>query len=128
MTQATSSGSRVMMDRQLTHIARLVDDLLDVSRITQGKIELRTEAVDVRESIANAVDEVRPLFVEREHTLHLDLSPDAMVVQADPVRLEQVFANLLHNAAKYTEPGGKITVTAAVRKTPAGPGLRTIGG
>jgi PAS domain S-box-containing protein len=116
---------RIMMDRQLTHIARLVDDLLDVSRITQGKIELRTEAVDMRDAIANAVDEVRPLLVEREHTLHLDLPPDTMIVQADPIRLEQVFANLLHNAAKYTEPGGKITVTAVVRETPAGPGAET---
>ena len=110
---------RVMMDRQLTHIARLVDDLLDVSRITQGKFELRTEPVDIRDAVAHAVDEVRPFLDERQHTLEFNLPPGPVVVEADPVRLEQVFANLLHNAAKYTEPGGRIIVTASVQPIPS---------
>jgi PAS domain S-box-containing protein len=105
---------RGMMDRQITHIARLVDDLLDVSRITQGKFELRTEAVDLRDAIQNAVEEVRPFVDERGHTLAVDVPPDPIRLEADPVRLEQVLANLLHNATKYTEPGGRITLTAAV--------------
>jgi signal transduction histidine kinase/ActR/RegA family two-component response regulator len=103
---------RGMMDRQITHIARLVDDLLDVSRITQGKFELRTEAVDLRETVQNAVEGVRPFLDERGHHLEMTLPPDPVWLQADPVRLEQVFANLLHNAAKYTEPGGRIALTA----------------
>jgi CheY-like chemotaxis protein len=109
-----------MMDRQITHIARLVDDLLDVSRINQGKFELRTEAVDLREVLGNAVEGLRPFLDEREHRLDIALPPGPVWLQADPVRLEQVFANLLHNAAKYTEPGGTIALTAAIR--PAGSG------
>jgi len=105
---------RAMMDRQLTHIARLVDDLLDVSRITRGKIELRTEAIDLREAVSNAVDEVRAYLDERQHTVEVNIPPDPVWLRADPVRLEQVFANLLHNAAKYTEPGGRVQVTARV--------------
>jgi PAS domain S-box-containing protein len=105
---------RGMMDRQITHIARLVDDLLDVSRITQGKFELRTDAVDLREVIGNAVEEVRPFVDERGHTLDARLPKEPVLLEADPVRLEQVFANLLHNATKYTEPGGRIELTATV--------------
>jgi PAS domain S-box-containing protein len=106
---------RAMMDRQITHIARLVDDLLDVSRITQGKFEIRTEMVDLREAVTNAVEAVRPFLEERQHALDVGLPPEPVWVEADPVRLEQVFANLLHNAAKYTEPGGRVAVTASVR-------------
>jgi PAS domain S-box-containing protein len=106
---------RGMMDRQITHIARLVDDLLDVSRITQGKFDLRTEAVNLREVIDNAVDGVRPFLDEREHQLEITTPAEPVRLAGDPVRLEQVFANLLHNAAKYTEPGGRIAVTATVR-------------
>src|SRR5262249_39742337 len=68
------------------------------------------EPVDVRESIANAVEEIRPYLDERRHTLELDLPPAPTIAEGDAVRLEQVFANLLHNAAKYTDPGGKITI------------------
>jgi PAS domain S-box-containing protein len=105
---------RGMMDRQITHIARLVDDLLDVSRISQGKFELRTEAVDLRETVQNAVEGVRQFLDERGHHLEVALPAEPVWLQADPVRLEQVFANLLHNAAKYTEPGGQIGLTAAL--------------
>ena len=112
---------RNMMDRQLNHLTRLVDDLLDVSRITQGKIELRTEPIDVRTVLNNALEEVRPFLEERRHQLELSLPPAPVIVEADPVRIEQVFANLLHNAAKYTEPGGRVTVTAAVATDDRGP-------
>ena len=112
---------RNMMDRQLNHLTRLVDDLLDVSRITQGKVELRTEMIDVRTALTNAIDEVRPFLEERRHALELSLPSDRVIVEADPVRLEQVFANLVHNAAKYTEPGGRIAVTAVVETDAGGP-------
>jgi PAS domain S-box-containing protein len=105
---------RGMMDRQISHIARLVDDLLDVSRITQGKFDLRTEIIDLRDTISNAVDEVRPFVDDRGHVLDVNLPPEPIPLDADPVRLEQVFANLLHNATKYTEPGGRISLTAIV--------------
>jgi PAS domain S-box-containing protein len=111
---------RGMMDRQITHIARLVDDLLDVSRITQGKFELRTEAVDLREAIDNAIEGVRPFLEDRQHRLEVTMPPGSVHLQADPVRLEQVFANLLHNAVKYTEPGGRITITGQVRNAEVG--------
>lgn len=103
---------RAMMDRQITHIARLVDDLLDVSRITQGKFEIRTEAVDLREAVTNAVEAVRPFVEERQHTLDVTLPAGPVWVRGDLVRLEQVFANLVHNATKYTEPGGRVSVAA----------------
>ena len=109
---ADAERLRAMMDRQITHIARLVDDLLDVSRITQGKFELRTEAVDVRETVANALDGVRPFVDERQLLLDVSVPDRPVWVRADPVRLEQVFANLLHNAAKYTEPGGRVSLAA----------------
>jgi PAS domain S-box-containing protein len=107
---------RGMMDRQITHISRLVDDLLDVSRITQGKFELRTESVDLREILGNAIEGARPFLDDRGHSLDLILPDHAVILQADPARLEQVFANLLHNSAKYTEPGGRVTLRAVVRR------------
>jgi PAS domain S-box-containing protein len=123
---------RAMMDRQISHIARLVDDLLDVSRITRGKIEIRTEAVDVRQTVTDAVEAVRPFVDERQLALDVSVPPDPVWVQADPVRLEQVFANLLHNAAKYTEPGGRVSIAAeledrghvVIRVTDTGIGIR----
>jgi PAS domain S-box-containing protein len=110
---------RAMMDRQISHIARLVDDLLDVSRITQGKFELRTESTDLREVLANALDGVQSFLDERQHILDIDLPAEPVKLRGDPVRLEQVFANLLHNAAKYTEPGGRVRLAAAVEGSEA---------
>ena len=101
---------RGMMGRQLEHISRLVDDLLDISRITHGTLELRAEAVDLRDAIANAVEAIRPFIDEKHLTLDVTVPTEPIIVRADPVRLEQVFANLLHNAAKYTDPGGHIAV------------------
>ncbi|MBS0419060.1 MAG: response regulator [Proteobacteria bacterium] len=104
--------SRDLIERQLGHLTRLVDDLLDVSRITRGKINLSRESVEVADLIARAVETVQPLIVERGHQLSLDVSPDSMQVFGDPLRLTQAVGNVLSNAAKYTENGGAISLVA----------------
>ena len=101
-----------MMERQVQHMARLVDDLLDVSRITRGKIELRKEVVDLAAVVSRTVEAIRPLIEDRRHELTVDLPPEPVRLEADPTRLEQVLANLLNNAAKYTDHGGHIWLTA----------------
>jgi CheY-like chemotaxis protein/two-component sensor histidine kinase len=103
-----------MVERQVKHLARLVDDLLDVSRITQGSIRLRKEAVELGTVIERAIEATRPLIDSRAHSLKVQLPTDPIHLEADPTRLEQILANLLNNAAKYTMPGGQIRVTAAV--------------
>ncbi len=97
-----------MMERQVNHMVRLVDDLLEVSRITRGKIELRKELVEVAAIVRNAVETSRPLIDAGAHRLTLSIPPEPLTVNVDPVRLAQVIANLLNNAAKYTDPGGQI--------------------
>ena len=101
-----------MMERQVCHMVRLVDDLLEVSRITRGKIELRKERVELLAVIQSAVETSRPLIEEARHRLAVTLPPEPLALEADPVRLAQVIANLLNNAAKYTEEGGQIWLTA----------------
>jgi len=101
-----------IMDRQVNHMVRLIDDLLDVSRITRGKIELRKGSVDLADVIAAAVETSRPLIDAANHTLEVALPAEALGLDADPVRLAQVFSNLLNNAAKYTDPGGRIRIAA----------------
>ncbi len=101
-----------MMERQVDHIVRLVDDLLEVARITEGKIELRRMPLDLADVIARAVETCRTQIEAAGHVLVLDLPPSPLPVHADAVRLSQVFANLLNNAAKYTESGGRIEVGA----------------
>jgi PAS domain S-box-containing protein len=97
---------------QVRHLAHLVDDLLDVSRITRGKVRLRREPLDLAAILASAVDVARPSLQERDQRLELAIEPGPLRVEGDPVRLEQVFINLLANAVKYTEPGGTITLSA----------------
>jgi len=109
---AKRSGALEIMARQLQQITRLVDDLLDVSRISNGKIELRRERIQLARIIDNALETVKPLMEARMHRLTIHLPESAVWFDADPVRLSQVFANLLQNAAKYTPPGGKIRLTA----------------
>ena len=104
-----------VIERQVNHLTRLVDDLLDVSRITRGKVELRKERVEVADVIAKAVEMASDLFEQRNHDLSFDLGPERLWVDGDPVRLAQVVANLLTNAARYTERGGKITVSARLQ-------------
>jgi len=101
-----------MMERQVGHMVRLVDDLLEVSRITRGKIELRKERVELAAVIRSAVEASQPVIDAGNHQLAISLSPEAITLEADPVRLAQVFANLLNNAAKYTDRGGQIRLSA----------------
>lgn len=103
---------RARMDRQVDIIVRLVDDLLEVSRMTRGQIELRPERVDLAVVLDSAVETARPVIDEAGHELILSLPSGPLPVEADPLRLAQVFANLFNNAAKYTDRGGRIAVTA----------------
>jgi signal transduction histidine kinase/CheY-like chemotaxis protein len=103
-----------IIERQLAHMVRLVDDLLDVSRITRGKLVIRKQSVELASVVQSAVDTVRPLIETREHALTVTLPNQPVYLQADPVRLSQVFSNLLNNSAKYTEKGGRINFTATV--------------
>jgi signal transduction histidine kinase/DNA-binding response OmpR family regulator len=103
---------RDMIGRQVRHLVRLVDDLLDISRITRGKIRLQTEPVDVGAVIASAVETCRPLIDDRRHRLVVSMPPVPVRVTGDAVRLTQVVGNLLNNAAKYTPEGGRIWVSA----------------
>lgn len=108
----TVERSRDMMERQVHHLVRLVDDLLDVSRVMRGKIELRKERIELATVVARAVETVQPLVESQTHQLSVRLPNDSLPLDADPVRLTQVVGNLLTNAAKYTEPGGQIWLTA----------------
>ena len=104
---------RAIIERQVKHLTRLVDDLLDVSRITRGKVELKRRDIELSEAVARAIEVAHPIVEQREHYLELDLPQRGLVVHADPVRLAQVVANLLTNAAKYTDAKGTIAVTGA---------------
>jgi PAS domain S-box-containing protein len=110
-TDPTVSETVSMMDRQMTHLVRLVDDLLDVSRITSGKLELRRQKVLLTEVLGSAVEASRAFIEAHQHELVLDLRVQNLWVDGDPDRLAQVFSNLLFNSAKYTERGGRITLT-----------------
>ena len=106
--------SREIVERQIEHMTRLIDDLLDVSRITRGKIELREQPLLLSSVVERAIESARPLIDERGHRIALDLPAEPVTFLADPARLSQVFANLLNNAAKYTDVGGRIWVRARV--------------
>src|SRR5258708_2851074 len=97
---------RAIIERQVKHLSRLVDDLLDVSRATMGKIDLRREPLEVAMAVARAVEVAAPLIELKHHRLSVAVSGSGLPVQGDPVRLAQVIANLLNNAAKYTDAGG----------------------
>jgi signal transduction histidine kinase/CheY-like chemotaxis protein len=103
---------RLVMERQIGHLIRLVDDLMEVSRITRGKIELRPERMDLLRAIRSAVETSQPLIDAAGHDFELDLPGEPLPLDADPVRLAQVFANLLNNAAKYSDPSGRIRLGA----------------
>ncbi len=109
---AAVDQARTMMERQLRQMVRLIDDLLDVSRITRGKLDLRKERVELATVISNAVDTTRPLIEAAGHSLTISLPPEPVFLDADPMRLAQVFSNLLNNAAKYTDRGGRLWLTA----------------
>ena len=109
---ATFEWSRIIMRRQVTHLTRLVDDLLDVTRITSGKIQLRMQRIDCADILDNSISALRLLFAERGQELVRSYTRGALCVDGDPTRLEQVIVNLLTNAAKYTQRGGKIWANA----------------
>jgi PAS domain S-box-containing protein len=110
-----SRDTRAMMERQLGHLVRLVDDLLDVSRISRGKLELRRARVPLRDVLSGAIELAGPAIQTGRHQLVVSFPPESIELEADPTRLAQVFANLLNNAAKYTEPGGRIRLAAERR-------------
>jgi PAS domain S-box-containing protein len=110
--------ARAMMERHLAHLVRLVDDLMDVSRITHGKIELLKQPLQLASVIQSAVEMVRPTLQESGQRLSIELPSDDVWLEADPTRLSQVFGNLLNNAIKYTKPGQAIRVTACRQAEP----------
>jgi PAS domain S-box-containing protein len=101
---------RTVIERQVTHLTRLVDDLLDVSRIARGKVELKEELIELAEVVAKAIEMTSPLLEQRTHTLELDVPRSGLPLRGDATRLSQVVSNLLTNAAKYTPAAGRITV------------------
>ena len=106
-----TAAAHKMMNRQLQHMVRLVDDLMDVSRITRGKIDLHMESVSLMDVIESAVETAKPLINDKNHTIEIETPKKPILVRADFVRLSQVFSNLLNNAAKYMDHGGLINVT-----------------
>ncbi len=106
--------ARDIVERQVEQMARLVDDLLDISRISRGKIQLHRERVELSELVSRALETTRPLIESRQHETILTLPAVSIQLDVDPTRVEQVLANLLNNAAKYTEPGGEIVLSADV--------------
>jgi signal transduction histidine kinase/CheY-like chemotaxis protein len=124
--------ARAVMERQLGQMVRLIDDLLDLSRITEGRIELRRGRIDLAAAVQDAVETSRPLIAERGHDLAVVLPPRPVHVDGDRTRLAQVFANLLNNSAKYTACGGRIRLTvepqgsdAVVKVADTGAGIPT---
>ena len=113
-TDPSTERERAVIERQVAHLSRLVDDLLDVSRATMGKLDLRRERVDVATAVARAVEMSRPLIESKHHQLVVSVPVGALYVAADVVRLAQVIANLLQNAAKYTDAGGHIEIDGRV--------------
>ena len=107
-----ASAALEIMDRQLSHLVRLVDDLLEVSRITRGQVELRREQLRLDAAIHSAIETSEPLIRAGNHRLIVSLPDEPLMLDADPVRLAQIFGNLLNNAAKYSDKGGQIEIAA----------------
>jgi signal transduction histidine kinase/CheY-like chemotaxis protein len=108
--------TREIMERQIGHMVRLIDDLLDISRISSGKLELRPQAVDAVSVVRDAVDACRPICERNQHQLSVEVPSAPVRLRADPVRLAQIFSNLISNATKFTPPGGNIRVTLETRR------------
>ena len=108
----TAAWARAIIDRQAEHLSRLVDDLLDVSRITRGKVKLRLQPTDLGATIAHVVDAFTPAAAERRHTIAVDVPSAPLTAAADPTRVAQILSNVLGNAIKYTPDGGHINVDA----------------
>ncbi|WP_166636771.1 PAS domain S-box protein [Cognatilysobacter terrigena] len=108
----TARRTRAMMERQLGHMVRLIDDLLDVSRITSGKVVLQRDRISLQDAALAAIESARPLIEHARHRLHVELPSAPLWIDADPTRIAQVMTNLLTNAAKYTPDGGDVTLRA----------------
>src|SRR5205823_4477045 len=104
------SEARAIVERQVAHLAHIIDDLLDVSRITRGKIELRKETLPVNDAVRHALDSCHALLTSRGHMVNVRASQEELWIEADPTRLQQIILNLINNAAKYTPVGGRIVV------------------
>jgi signal transduction histidine kinase/ActR/RegA family two-component response regulator len=111
-SESAYEQARSVLDRQLKQMTRLIDDLLDLSRISHGKLELKREQVDLRAVFDSAVEITRPVLEAQGHELQIELPAETVYLDADPTRLSQVFSNLLNNAAKYTDRGGTIRLSA----------------
>jgi signal transduction histidine kinase len=109
---ADGMRERAIIERQVQHLTRLVDDLLDISRITRGKIELRRKTDELIAAVEPAIDAIGPLVVQHRHQLEVDIPSTGLVVDADPARLSQIVRNLLTNAVKFTPAGGQIAISA----------------
>jgi PAS domain S-box-containing protein len=127
---AARQPAMAILERQVTHLTRLVDDLLEVSRISTGRIRLQPELIDLRRVVERAVEAVRVLTSQRQHRVHVDQPAAPIWLHVDPTRIEQVIVNLLTNAAKYTNPDGEIRVRveqaegqAVLRVTDTGVGI-----
>jgi len=112
LSDARLDFARQVIDRQLTHLTRLMEDLLDISRVTRDTIQLQREQVDAQLVVRRAIETLQPVIRERGHRLHVQYGAAPMTVWGDPVRLVQVVGNLLSNAAKYTPDGGDISISA----------------
>jgi signal transduction histidine kinase len=112
-------SSRAMIERQIRQMVRLIDDLLDMARMSRGTIQLKRERVEVSRIVAAAVESCRPLIDDAGHNLTVSLPAEPIILDADPTRLTQIILNLLSNAAKYTELGGRIWLTAALSDSQA---------
>ncbi len=110
--QGVHTHAQDVLERQVQHVMRLVDDLLDVSRITSGKIELRKEATELASVVARAIEMSRPLLEQRRSQLTVEVPERGLVIDGDPARLAQIVTNLVTNAAKYSDPGSAINVRA----------------
>ena len=114
-TEETVRMAREIIDRQVQHMVRLVDDLMEVSRINVGQVNLRNEQMNLRNVLDDAIEAAAPAIEAGKHRLVVDVAAIGLQVEGDPTRLSQVFQNLLDNAAKYTPPGGTITLRAEAR-------------
>jgi signal transduction histidine kinase len=119
ISEQSGTRARDVIERQVTHLRRIIDDLLDIARVVQGKVDLHKERADCREVIQDALCSTSPLCQEHHQTLAVSLPDEAIWIEADRTRLLQVFANLLTNAAKYTQDGGRISLNAETDGTTA---------
>jgi two-component system, chemotaxis family, CheB/CheR fusion protein len=114
----TAAHARELMERQLSHMTRLVDDLLDAARINRGQVQLQLESAELQPIISRAIESTQPLIAERKHRIMVQMPPAPIRIEGDPTRLEQIFSNLITNAAKYTPEAGEIHIGAELREEP----------